>query len=359
MTKVKKTVVVVGAGIIGASIAHHLVKEGCAVTVVDAEGAGGIATRRSFAWINASWGNPEFYVRFRLRAMAEWRRLAADVPKVGVAFCGGLIWDLPPDRLEAFVVEHAGWGYGIRRVDGDGARAVEPALRDPPALALHVAEEAMVEPEVAAEALLAEAYLKPVLRRVTGLATRSGAVIGVKTAEGQILVDEVVLAAGAQTAELARTAGVEIAMEAPAGLIAHSTVLPTRILKGLVMSPELHVRQTRSGRLIIGSDFAGSDPGDRGQEIAEDLIAQTKAMLSGAEDVGLDFFTIGYRPTPADGFPVIGRPKAANGLYVAVMHSGVTLAPLVGLLAAREIATGNRDGDLSPFGPDRAPIKAA
>ena len=239
------------------------------------------------------------------------------------------------------------------------ARAVEPALRNPPAFVLHVAEEGMVEPEVAAEALLAAANLKPVLRRVTGLATRSSTVIGVETDQGQILADEVVLAAGAETAELARTAGVEIAMEAPAGLIAHSTVLPTRILNGLVMSPELHVRQTRNGRLIVGSDFAGSDPGDRGQEVAEDLIAQTKAMLSGTEDVGLDFFTIGYRPTPADGFPVIGRPKAADSLYVAVMHSGVTLAPLVGLLAAREIATGNRDGGLSPFGPDREPIKSA
>ena len=291
--------------------------------------------------------------------MAEWRRLAAEVPEIGVEFCGGLIWDLPPDKLEAFAVEHTGWGYGIRRVDGDGARAVEPALRNPPAFALHVAEEAMVEPEAAAAVLLSAAQLTPIARRVTGLATRSGQVIGVETAEGQILADEVVLAAGAQTADLARTAGVEIAMDAPAGLIAHSTVLPTRILNGLVMSPELHVRQTRNGRLIVGSDFAGSDPGDRGQEVAEDLIAQAKAMLSGAETIGLDFFTIGYRPTPADGFPVIGRPKAVDGLYVAVMHSGVTLAPLVGLLAAREIATGNRDGDLSPFGPDREPIKAA
>lgn len=359
MTAGQKTVVVVGAGIIGASIAHRLVEEGCSVTVIDAEGAGGVATRRSFAWINASWGNPEFYVRFRLRAMAEWRRLAAKVPEIGVEFCGGLIWDLPPDRLEAFAVEHAGWGYGIRRVDGDGARAVEPALRNPPAFALHVAEEAMVEPELAAMALLAAAHLTPATRRVTGLALRSGKVIGVETDEGRIDADEVVLAAGAQTADLARSAGVEIAMEAPAGLIAHSTVLPRRILNGLVMSPELHVRQTRTGRLIVGSDFAGSDPGDKGQEVAEDLIAQTKAMLSGAEHVGLDFFTIGYRPTPADGFPVIGRPKAAEGLYVAVMHSGVTLAPLVGLLAAREIATGDRDGDLAPFGPDREPIQPA
>ncbi len=84
----------------------------------------------------------------------------------------------------------------------------------------------MVEPELAAEALLKSARHTLVQQRVTGLATRSGRVIGVETADGRILAEEVVLAAGAQTTELARSAGVEIAMEAPAGLIAHSTALP-------------------------------------------------------------------------------------------------------------------------------------
>lgn len=48
--------------------------------------------------------------------MAEWRRLAIDVPAVAVDFCGGLLWDLPQAELEAFAAEHESWGYGIRRV---------------------------------------------------------------------------------------------------------------------------------------------------------------------------------------------------------------------------------------------------
>ena len=76
-------------------------------------------------------------------------------------------------------------------------------------------------------------------------------------------------------------------------------------------------------------------------------------MLAGAADLALDFHTVGYRPTPADGFPVIGRPAGTGGLYVSVMHSGVTLAPAVGLFAAAEILSGERSGLLSPYGPDR------
>ncbi|TCU15825.1 FAD dependent oxidoreductase [Rhizobium sullae] len=55
----KQHVIVVGAGIIGASIAWHLAKADAAVTVI-AQETGGVATPNSFAWINASWGNPEF-----------------------------------------------------------------------------------------------------------------------------------------------------------------------------------------------------------------------------------------------------------------------------------------------------------
>ena len=68
-------IIVIGAGIIGASIAWHLQRKGASVTTI-AQKIGGEATPNSFAWINASWGNPEFYFHFRHRSMAEWSRLA-------------------------------------------------------------------------------------------------------------------------------------------------------------------------------------------------------------------------------------------------------------------------------------------
>ena len=113
----EKHVIVIGAGIIGASIAWHLAKAGARVTVVSDSGAGGVATPNSFAWINASWGNPEIYFRLRIRAMAEWKRLAKDVTGLPLAWCGGICFDLPPAKLEAYAAEHSSWGYGIERVD--------------------------------------------------------------------------------------------------------------------------------------------------------------------------------------------------------------------------------------------------
>ncbi|TKB69482.1 MAG: FAD-binding oxidoreductase, partial [Mesorhizobium sp.] len=107
-----KEVIIIGAGIIGASIAWHLTRAGARVTVIAGSGAGGVATPNSFAWINASWGNPGVYFRLRVRSMAEWTRLANEVPGIPLQWCGGLCWDLPRPELEAYAAEHSAWGYG-------------------------------------------------------------------------------------------------------------------------------------------------------------------------------------------------------------------------------------------------------
>lgn len=357
-----KTVLVVGAGIVGASVAWHLVKAGCAVTIVDAGQGGGLATAHSFAWINATWGNPEFYFHFRRRSMAGWRRLERDVPGVTVNWCGGLTWDIPAEDFDTFEADHTRWGYGMRRVGGAEALRIEPGLRTPPEQALFVAEEGMVEPVEAARAMLAAVVAAggKVMTgtRIASFATRGGKVTGATTTDGTVIeADETVIATGTATQNLLETIGIRLGMVNSPGLIMHSTVSPERLLNGIVLAPQCNVRQTREGRLIAGSDFAGADPKGEEDRMARDLLARVKALVRGAEDLDVDFITVGHRPTSADGFPAIGRPEGVEGLYVTVMHSGVTLAPIVGELVAREIMEGFRDPDLAPYDPNRAGLR--
>ena len=70
----------------------------------------------------------------------------------------------------------------------------------------------------------------------------------------------------------------------------------------------------------------------------------------------LDYFTLGSRPLPIDGRPKIGRlvnrkGQKINGIYLAVMHSGITNAPLAGKLGIDEIITGKRDNLIQDFYP--------
>ncbi|MBZ9773594.1 NAD(P)/FAD-dependent oxidoreductase [Mesorhizobium sp. CO1-1-8] len=350
-----KHVIVIGTGIIGASIAWHLSRAGAQVTVIADSAAGGVATPNSFAWINASWGNPAPYFRLRTRAMAEWTRLARDLPDLPLSWCGGLCWDLPAADMETYATEHSAWGYGIERVDRAGAARIEPNLAELPDFALYVAEEGVAEPVAAARALLAEAErdgAKIISSTVTALVQTGGRITGVDTSHGLIASDEVVVAAGVGSPEIAATAGIKLPIETPPGLIVHSRPYK-KLLNGLILAKRLHMRQTAEGRIIAGSDFGGADPGMDAEATAHALFAAMKAMLRDSEGLELDFYTVGYRPTPIDGFPIIGRAEGMDGVYVAVMHSGITLAPAVGLFATREILDGERDTLLAPYGLSR------
>jgi glycine/D-amino acid oxidase-like deaminating enzyme len=184
----RPNILIIGAGIIGASIAWHLVLAGASVTVMDANEPGGVATRNSWAWINASWGNPELYYRLRVRAMDEWRRLEQEVPNLQVAWVGSLLWELPPEQLQRFQIGHSAWGYDIRAVDRAEVRQIEPHLADPPELALHAPAEGVVEPLVATQALLtaAQGFGARVIANITAryLVLRAGRVVGVQTNAG-------------------------------------------------------------------------------------------------------------------------------------------------------------------------------
>jgi glycine/D-amino acid oxidase-like deaminating enzyme len=67
----------------------------------------------------------------------------------------------------------------------------------------------------------------------------------------------------------------------------------------------------------------------------------------------MDFYTLGQRPTPGDGFPMLGRPKNSAGLYLVLSHSGITLAPALGLFSTQELMNAVIDPLVLNYHPDR------
>ena len=115
--KAPTRVLIVGAGIIGASIAHHLARRGAAVTLVDRAGPAAEASGRSFGWINASYGNPEPYFRLRFQSLLEYRRLEWETGGgLTVKWGGSLQWEPDTGDLADDFAGHRDWGYGLRSV---------------------------------------------------------------------------------------------------------------------------------------------------------------------------------------------------------------------------------------------------
>ncbi|MGE0725687.1 MAG: NAD(P)/FAD-dependent oxidoreductase [Alphaproteobacteria bacterium] len=342
-------IVVVGAGIVGAAVAWNLARAGAGVTIVADDRSSGPATRASLAWINASWGNREDYFRLRLQSMAEWRRLAEALPSLPLTWCGGLLWDLPADRLAAFAAEHTSRGYDLRLVDGASAQRIEPALAQPPPLAVHAPSEGAVEPEAAASLLVDDACARgaSIMRetRVNRIVRRSGRAIGVDTDGGPVDGDAVVVAAGAGAPALAATVGLELRIGAPPVLLLVARAARP-ILHGLVLAPALHVRQRPDGRIVASAGYRGSDAAVEGEALA----AALRSMLRGADEISIENAVVSPRPMPADGLPVVGAIDGIPGLWLAISHSGVTLAPAIGRMVAEMILAGRIDPLVAPFG---------
>ena len=349
-------VIVVGAGVIGAAVASRLARKGARVSILEkSDMGGGLATAKSWAWLNAAWGNPEPYCHLRQASLAEWRVLEETIPGISPRWCGSLSWDLTEEVLRKSVPIQSRWGYNVELVDAGRTHQLEPALRIPPKIAVYAPDEGAIEPVAATQAMLKDAethgaslsYGAEVVRfLITG-----DNVAGVILSDGtEIPADEVILACGSETVGLAKEVGQPMPLDAPPGLLATTEPIE-KVLNGLVISPGAHVRQRPDGSLIAGTDFAGADPGNDPEGVAQDIMGTVAGLIKSKAPLRLALWTVGYRPTPNDGVSIAGR--VMPGLLVAVTHSGVTLAPILGKLLSSELLTGDRDPLLAPFGPDR------
>ncbi|MDN0200138.1 FAD-dependent oxidoreductase [Streptomyces sp. S.PNR 29] len=318
------SVVVVGAGIVGSSVAYHLARRGVSVTLLDrGPGPATGVTGGSFAWIGDRGGDwPGGARDLRGSVRADYRRLESEVPGVAVRRCGSL--DLAADAEP---------GEGRFRVGRDEIRALEPELRSPPEWAVHTPSDAGVD-AVAVTAALVRAARALGARvvfgaDVTSLEAEGGRVRGVASSVGFHAGSTVVLAAGTEVVRLAEPLGIRLPVRtSPACLI--RLAAPPGLVRTIVAAPDFEVREVSDGQLLMTVSLTGDTTSP---------LRLLRASFRRADSCRVLERRVGGRPVPADG-PLIGPVTPDGSVYAAVTHSAVTLAPTVGRLVASELATG-------------------
>jgi glycine/D-amino acid oxidase-like deaminating enzyme len=371
-------VVIVGGGILGASLAYHLSRRGARVMLLEKDSPAAGATSRSFAWINADFSKqPLHYHELNKLGVWAYRLLEEELSGLPVQWGGCLQWYLDASRAQELrrqVRQQQEWGYAVRLIDEKEFRRLEEEMHPGRFLAASFAgQEGFIDPVATTELLLrkAEAAGAEIVYpcEVTGIEVRAGRIRAVKTSKGVFPAEFLILAAGVNTPSLASMAGVHVPLVPAPGLLLHTKPLP-RLLHRVVVGPDAHMKQFSDGRMVIGDDFGPpktavhdylkSQPQDFPDESIRDLhlqriLKQAAQYLPQVAKSSVTKVTLGWRPMPQDGFPIVGLCSQYPNLYVVVTHSGVTLAPLLGELVSLEILDHVSVQMLEPYRVTRFP----
>jgi glycine/D-amino acid oxidase-like deaminating enzyme len=356
---------VVGAGVVGSSVAYHLSKGGAEVVLIDGAEPGSGTTSTSFAWVNANNKLPRAYFELNLAGMHEHGRLHDEIGGGWLHPSGNLI--VPPEgereNLAKRVERLRSWSYAAEILPASAVnerlepRAVFP---DPETSVAHFPKESWVDAPALTRALVqaasrgrAEMLIGSAVRRI-GIGDE-GAKLSLENGD-VVWADAVVNATGAGAASVAGMVGRELPLDVFRGLLVRVAV-SDEPLRHLLHTPRINVRPDGSGHVLLhhGSiddrltdDFAGTE-----DPLCAELLERGRRVLPALEEAEVVEARFGLRPVPADGHSCVGALSRIPGYYEAVTHSGVTLGPLVGRLLAREILTGEVDPLIAPFRPDR------
>jgi glycine/D-amino acid oxidase-like deaminating enzyme len=398
-------IVIIGAGVIGLALAHHLRKQGRGVTVVDrAEPASqcsmGNAGALSFhsvaplampgvmksalsmlrdpdgplylppAYVPhaAQWlwrfvrAAGESRVReiaaslsaFFRSAEADQRQLASEVGYAANLRSNGQLHLYRSD--EQLAKDALGWalktehGLKLRRIGGDEIRAMEPDVSADYPIGLFVENDhSVTNPHGYALAIaesVARAGVTFLRADVTAIRPRAQEGWEIATAGAPLVARDVVIAAGAWSTQLLAPLGVRVPLETQRGYHVHVPESGTRLSRTVVLTDrKVFITPMDTGLRIAGTvEFGG---------LAREANPRRAALLSRHAKEGLPALDLqngsttwmGHRPCMPDSMPVLGAASGHRGLWLAFGHGhlGLTGSATTGRLLAQAICTGRAD----------------
>lgn len=379
-----RDVVVIGGGISGTATAYDLARSGARVTLIErGPELAAMASGWTLAGVRQS-GRLAPEVPLAQAAVTRWEHLNEELDADSeYRQQGNLRLARTPDEVDvirAMVDEQQALGLEISFLSDNAAvRAVAPALSETVLAASYCPTDGHANPKMAVNAFGRAAEQEGVMIRtnteVTEIVADGGCVQGVRTHDGMIGADAVVVAAGVYTDRLVRPLGIEIPITITQAIVAQTAPAPPLLAQVLgVANGDIAGRQEVSGRLR----FTGASLPWPSQEPTRDpitllppageiaaLVQRTAAVFPAFGTLGLEHLWGGLLDMTPDALPVIERAENIEGLVVAAGFSGhgFCLGPVTGRILAELVTTGTSSLPIeafrsSRFGEDHATTEA-
>ena len=364
-------VAVVGAGVIGLSIAWRLAQRGLSVAVFDRAAAGAGASLAATGMLAAAAEHEPGDLQLlalALESQRMWpafgRGLEAQSGRaIDFRESGTLVVALGRDEVERLRFRHdlhVRAGLATRWLGGPEVRTMEPALRPSVAAGLFCPDDHQVDPRLVMAALRSalQASGAGLFEHcaVEALDLAGGRVRGVETAAGRCRATTVVLAAGAWTAGGLLPPGLVVPVRPLKGqALALTATADTGTLSHIVWTEQVHLAAKGDGRLIVGATVEERDFD------AAVTAGGVYALLEGArrafpaiEEMAIEAIWTGFRPSSIDDAPILGS-TGVEGLAIATGHhrNGYLLAPVTALAIEALVADARMPAVAQAFGLDR------
>ncbi|MEZ5775866.1 MAG: FAD-binding oxidoreductase [Hyphomicrobiaceae bacterium] len=393
-------VIVVGAGVVGASTAYFLARRGVRVTLIDAATPGWGATGRNagYQWLHTRKAGIQMAISLKGRALAD--ELAAELTDWEFRPSGGMFYFFDP-ALETlfrnFVDERRRAGLPMEYLDAKAAREACPVLAPHVAGATYNPLDAHQHSRRLCEALAEGARRHGATlafgERVEALIVEGGRCRGVRTKDREMRAERVVVACGSWTAGLLAPLGIEIPITPMRLQVVETEPAPFRFepilygptavkqyaffreIDGYTDAGSTHplektfpgleflelAAQRRDGRLLLGCpmDFPGLDDRPTVGGIAMTLAALSDAIPA-IRTLAVERCWAGLLPQTPDALPVLDPEPGIDGLVINAGHVFGNLAgPLSGKSIAQHLTNETPDLDLREFRLDRPTLRAS
>ena len=371
--------IVIGAGVIGTSVAYQLARLGAKqVLVLDRGAIGAGTTAQSSGILRTHYSVPE-NVELALASWQVFQDFAAYLgdaeASAGLVRCGYLIAAPQGPRLEPLRRSLAGQralGIPVQELDAHQAACLLPIARFDDAALIGFEPEAGFADAYLVTTGFARAARRLGVKIIEGVEVRqllhaNGKVSGVQTSHGRFDSDTVISTQNIWARDIERWTGIATPVRAErhtvlalAGPLPYSHQMP--VCKDLGSAGMLYCRSYGGAQMLVGEGIVGetlpepdNQPGAVAMDHVLDVGAQVAQRFPSFETAGLASSWTGVYDVTPDWNPVLGRLPDMQGLIVGYGFSGhgFKLSPAVGRVLAQAALGLPTDVALTPYALER------